>query len=91
MRYTVDFKASAAKDMRRLPPEIRRRVADRIDSLKENPRPPGVEKLAEGRYRVRSGDFRIIYRIEDDVLLVLVLSIDDRKEVYTKKGKRRWE
>jgi mRNA-degrading endonuclease RelE of RelBE toxin-antitoxin system len=42
MRYTVDFKTSAAKDMRRLSPEIRRRVADRIDSLRENPRPPGV-------------------------------------------------
>jgi mRNA interferase RelE/StbE len=67
MRYTVDFKASAAKDMRRLSPEIRRRVADRIDSLKENPRPPGVEKLAEGRYRVRAGSFFLPYNINNDV------------------------
>ena len=89
--YTVRFKPSALEGLNRLPPKIRQQVSKRIDALQENPRPPKMEHLGEGRYRVRSGDFRIVYRIEDDVLVVLVLSVDDRKDVYRKKGARRWE
>jgi mRNA interferase RelE/StbE len=55
-----------------------------IRALADDPRPPGVKKLsgAPTRYRVRSGDYRIIYRIADDVLLVLLVAIGDRKDVY---------
>jgi mRNA interferase RelE/StbE len=81
-RYTVEIKASAVKALEELPRTDQRRVAARIDALAANPRPPGVEKLegAEDLYRVRAGDYRIIYRIEDRRLLVLVIRIGHRRE-----------
>jgi mRNA interferase RelE/StbE len=74
----------AVKALRDLPRADQRRVAARIDALAENPRPPGVEKLegADDLYRVRAGDHRIVYRIEDKRLLVLVIRIGHRREVY---------
>jgi len=60
------------------------RVSRKIDALAQDPRPAGVEKL-EGEadiYRVRDGNFRIIYRIEDRKLLILVLLVGDRRDVY---------
>ena len=61
-----------------------KRVDTRILALAENPRPPGVEKLVgpESFYRVRVGDYRIIYQIEDDRFIVLVIRIRHRREVY---------
>ena len=59
-------------------------MARKIDNLADEPRPPRAEKLAgtENRYRVRVGDIRIVYQIEDRVLLILILRIRDRKDVY---------
>jgi mRNA interferase RelE/StbE len=83
-RYTVELTASAVKTLRDLPRIDQRKVAARIDALAENPRPPGVEKLegADDLYRVRAGDYRIIYQIENKRLLVLVVRIGHRSEVY---------
>jgi mRNA interferase RelE/StbE len=63
---------------------VLRRVDARILALAEEPRPPGVVKMqgAEGYYRLRIGDYRVVYAIEDDVLLVLVVRIGHRREVY---------
>jgi mRNA interferase RelE/StbE len=82
--WRVEFAPSAARDFRKLRGPIRDRVEAKVNSLAANPRPPGVEKLAgaDDLYRVRVGDFRIIYEIHDDRLLVLVLKIADRKDAY---------
>jgi mRNA interferase RelE/StbE len=83
--YTVRISPAADREIRKLDRPVQRRILKRLDGLTIDPRPNGVEKLAGGdvpRYRVRVGDFRIVYRIDDRVLTVLVLKVWDRKEVY---------
>jgi mRNA interferase RelE/StbE len=84
--YLVKFKPSAERAFRKLPAEQRRRVAAKIEPLAGNPRPAGVELLeaSERLYRVRTGDYRIIYQIQDAALLVLVVRIGNRREIYRK-------
>jgi mRNA interferase RelE/StbE len=83
LRYEVRFKPAAAKELAKLPADVLRRIAPRIDALASNPRPHGVEKLAgEDAWRIRVGDFRVVYTIEDRVLVVLVIHIGNRREVY---------
>ena len=82
-RYSLRFKASVAKDLRRLPKKDVARILKRIESLAEDPRPTGCEKLS-GRdvYRVRQGRYRILYEIRDNELIVLVIRISHRRDVY---------
>ena len=65
---------------------VQRRLSRRIDSLSVDPRPPGVKKLSaeEGVYLIRDGDFRILYSIEDKKLLILVLSVGNRRDIYNR-------
>jgi len=87
--YRLLIKRSAAKELEAIAgKKDRERITQRILALAENPRPPGVEKLSgtSEKYRVRQGDFRIVYEIQDDVLIVYVVRIADRKEVYRKGG-----
>ena len=86
MAYVVKFKPSAERQFRKLPSAQQRRLATKIDSLAGDPRPPGVEVLeAHDRlHRVRVGDYRIVYQIADAALLVLVVKIGNRREVYRK-------
>lgn len=87
--YEIGIVAAAAKELDALPrKKDRQAVTQRILALSEEPRPPGCVKLSgkEPLYRVRQGPYRIVYRIEDDRLVVVVIRIADRKEVY-KKGK----
>lgn len=86
MPYKIELKPAAVKQLSNLEKKFQVQVRKKIDSLAEEPRPGGVEKLAEAErlYRIRSGNFRIIYQINDDKLLVLVVGIGDRKEVYKK-------
>ena len=65
-------------------PPVRRRVRAAIDLLAATPRPPGATSLVggDGEMRVRTGDYRIIYEVEDDVLRVLVLAVGHRREIY---------
>ncbi len=81
--YELKFAASAAKDMRGIPKTTARRILERIRSLQDNPRPIGAIKLA-GRetYRVRQGDYRILYDIFDHVLIVEIVQIGHRRDVY---------
>ena len=84
MPYQVEFSPKAERQFRRLPRPVQVRLAPHIDALNKNPRPHGVKKLInrENMYRLRVGDYRVIYTVEDRALLVLVAKIGDRKEVY---------
>lgn len=84
MSYRIEFTPSAARAFRKLPALIQGRIAPKIDALAENPRPHGVEKMGghENRYRVRVGEYRIIYVISDGSHLVTVAVIGHRREVY---------
>lgn len=81
--YSVEIKRSAAKELAHLPPKDRTRIAARVRALANDPRPPGCEKLSgQDRYRVRQGDYRILYEIEDAVVRVIVVRIAHRRDVY---------
>jgi mRNA interferase RelE/StbE len=82
--YRIELRPAAVRDLRKLDTVVRRRLAAAIDRLAQTPRPPGVEKLQgqEDRYRVRVGEYRILYEIEDRALLVLVVRVGHRREVY---------
>ena len=83
-RYRIELKPSAAKSLDRLPVDLQKRIVRAVELLAGNPRPPGVVKMAgdDNLWRVRVGDFRIVYEIHDDILLVLVLRIGHRGDVY---------
>jgi len=81
--YELVFRKSVAKDLRALPKDDVKRILQRIRALAADPRPEGCEKLSSlDRYRVRQGVYRIIYEIEDDRLLVVVVRIGHRRDVY---------
>ncbi len=84
MAYRVELTPAAQRDLRSLDRPVLRRIDARIRSLAEEPRPHGVEKLAGDSevYRVRVGDYRILYQIDDAVLVVLVVRVRHRREVY---------
>ena len=84
MTYELEIKSSARKELAALPDQVQRRIDAAILSLTERPRPRGAVKLAgrDNLWRVRAGDYRIIYRIEDDRLVVLVVRIAHRREAY---------
>jgi len=81
--YELVFKKSVAKDLRAFPKRDVQRLLRRIRALAEDPRPAGCEKLTgRNRYRVRQGAYRILYEIEDARLIVLVVKVAHRREVY---------
>ena len=82
-RYRVEVRPAAARQLRKLDPDIRPRVQGAIELLAQDPRPPASRPL-RGRpgFRVRVGDWRIIYTVHDDVLLVVVIALGHRREVY---------
>ena len=81
--YELVFKKSVAKDLRAFPKQAVKQIMQRIRSLSEDPRPAGCEKLSgQERYRVRQGVYRIIYEIEDARLVVLVVKVGHRSDVY---------
>lgn len=84
MSYRIQFSVHAARQLRKLDPTSRRRIQAAVDLLATNPRPPAAMKLVggSGEWRVRTGDYRVIYEIRDDELLVLVLRMGHRREVY---------
>lgn len=84
MAYRVELKPAAEESLAKAPKAQRKRIGKKIDQLANDPRPRGVEKLAgqENLYRVRAGDYRIIYQIHDDVLLVVVVRVGNRGDVY---------
>ena len=83
-KYTIQVKASAKKELAALPADVKLAVTKKIDAFADDPRPNGCEKLkgAEHTYRVRAGDYRIVYEIHKIVVSVTVIRIGHRREVY---------
>lgn len=85
MRYSVQILKRAEKDLAALPQQDRLRIAARIDTLARSPRPNGSEPLKgelSDCWKFRVGDYRVVYQIQDDVLVVVVVRIGNRREVY---------
>lgn len=88
MPYRVGFTPAARRQFLSLPRDAQARIQRKIDALAINPRPPSMEFLTAGggRVRIRIGDYRVIYRVTDAELFVLVLAVGNRREVYRSKS-----
>lgn len=84
MAYAIEFSRRANRQLEALPRQAQQQIQRRIDALADDPRPRGTVKMGgrEGQYRIRTGDYRVIYQVKDDVLLVLVIDIGNRKDIY---------
>ncbi len=86
MKYRIEIAEKIEKRLDRLPKTDKKRIIEKIDSLVENPRPDDCKKLKGNQhptlYRVRSGNYRVVYSVQDKVLLVLVIEVGHRKDVY---------
>jgi len=81
--YRVIIKQSVSKDLKKISKKDVRRILSAIRALADNPRPPQSKKLSgQERYRLRQGNYRILYSIEDDRLIVCVVRVGDRRDVY---------
>lgn len=82
--YRIEVTPRARKDLEALPTRERRRVAEQIDTLMTDPRPTGCKKLKgrEDFYRIRVGNYRVVYQIEDEILLILIVRVGDRNEIH---------
>ena len=87
MTYRVEVAAAAARQLRQLDRSGQRRVQAAIELLADEPRPSGAKKLVggNGEWRVRTGDYRIVYEIHDNVLVVLVIAVGHRREIYNRR------
>jgi mRNA interferase RelE/StbE len=87
MTYEVTLAPAAARQLRKFDPHMRRRIQAAIELLAEDPRPPAAKRLVggAGEWRVRTGDYRIIYEIEENRLVVLVLNVGHRREIYQRR------
>ena len=84
-QYKVFFKKSVEKDFKSIPKKELLRILIKIESLQDNPRPVGSQKLTgQERYRIRQGRYRIVYSIQDYELTVWVVKVGHRKEIYNK-------
>ena len=82
-KYKIEFKCSVAKDLRGIPKAQVAKILDKIALLADDPRPHGSEKLSGlERYRIRQGMYRVVYEISDHVLVVVVVKVAHRKQVY---------
>ncbi len=82
--YAIQFKPAALRQLEKLPRQAQRRIGLKIEALRDDPFPAGCKKLAglPDVWRVRVGDYRVVYRVHRGVLLVLVLAVGHRREVY---------
>jgi len=81
--YKIYFRKSAAKELEKLPKAALRKIIKRIERLSDEPRPAGCEKLSGHElYRVRQGDYRIVYSIQDNELTIWVIKVGHRKNIY---------
>ena len=84
-KYKVLIKPSAVKEIESLPKKDRSRIIQKIKGLAADPRPPGCEKLTgEDKYRIRQGRYRIVYSITDIELIVIVVKVGHRRDIYKK-------
>lgn len=82
--YRIEWKPSALKELRKLPNDAIGRIVVAVEALKENPFPHGSRKLAGGRssYRIREGDYRVIYTVAAELLVIEIVKVGHRKDVY---------
>jgi mRNA interferase RelE/StbE len=82
--YSVEWDTRAVKELQALEKKERKKILGRVAKLSTTPRPPGCKKLhdKESAYRIRVGDYRVIYQIRDAQLLVLVVKLGNRRDVY---------
>lgn len=87
MTYRIELAPAAVRQLRKLDRSAQRRVQAAIELLATEPRPSGAKKLVggNGEWRVRTGDYRVVYQIDDGVLLVLVVAVGHRREVYNRR------
>ena len=82
-KYRIEIKKSAAKEIEKLPGNEIKKVLNKIKELSQNPRPIGCKKLSkEEKYRIRQGNYRILYEVKGDLLIVFVVKVAHRKDVY---------
>jgi len=83
--HRVEISPAALRQLRKLEASARARIGAVIDLLADTPRPPGAKKLVggAGEWRVHTGDYRVAYEIHDEVLLVLVIAVGHRRDIYT--------
>jgi mRNA interferase RelE/StbE len=87
-RHRIVFRPSAARAFAALPAAMQARISRRLVAMEDHPRPSGIKALAgaaAGAYRLRVGDYRVIYEVHDDQVVVLVLAIGHRREIYRQK------
>jgi mRNA interferase RelE/StbE len=83
MSYVIQIKSAARKYLLSVDSNLRRVISRKINELADTPRPAGCKKLKGwGTYRIRVGDYRVVYEIRDDVLIVLVVRVAHRREAY---------
>ena len=83
MTYTVKLIPRAERNLYSFQADLRDRIIDALERLKNNPRPSGCKKLkSRDAYRIRVGDYRVVYEIHDDVLIVLIVRVAHRREAY---------
>ncbi len=84
MRYAIEIATSARKSLRALPREAQRRIALAIDALANSPLPTGIKKMKgiDQTYRIRIGDYRVVHEIQSHRLVILVLRVGHRREIY---------
>ena len=87
MKYQVEVAPAALRQLRKLDPPARRPVQAAIELLADQPRPSRAERLVggEGEWRVRTGDYRIVYEVHDNVLVVLVVAVGHRRDIYERR------
>ena len=86
--YKIYFRQSVLKDLVKIPKRELQRIIKRIEKLAHDPRPQGCEKISgQERFRIRQGNYRIIYSIQDDELTIWVVKIGHRRDIYRKLGK----
>ena len=85
--YTVRIAPAAQRQFRALPTAVQDRIQPKIDALAQDPRPPGAKKLTAERelYRIRIGDYRVVYAIQDEALIVTVVAAGHRRDMYKKR------
>jgi mRNA interferase RelE/StbE len=84
LSYRIEVKRSAAKVLRKMPKADQKRIAEKIDSLAENPPDPDTTKMKGNNpfHKIRVGDYRIIYEIQEKIFVILIVKIGHRKDVY---------
>lgn len=83
-KYRIEFNRRYIKDLEKIPTRVQNQIREKVMELRDNPRPEGCKKLqgSGDLYRIRCGDYRVIYTITDSVLLVLVIEVGHRREIY---------